>query len=282
MMNKRLVNGLMLKAFILASLSIIWVLNSDIQAQDVDKKLPLEGKTLVIGGSVAFIIPAQEQPQSADSQVQKSAKPWVWYAPTLPNLPGPEERWMFERFVKAGVAIAGIDAGESYGSPKGNRVFDGLYAEMIRQGYSKRPILLGRSRGGLQTLSWAADHPDQVAGWAGIYPVCNLASYPGLDRAAGAYELTAEELKKRLEEFNPIDRMGKLALAKVPLFAIHGDVDKVVPLEVNSGLLKESYARANGPPLELIVPSGQGHNMWEGFFQCQELVDFVIKHALKD
>ena len=48
MMNKRLVNGLMLKAFILASLSIIWVLNSDIQAKDVDKKLPLEGKTLVI------------------------------------------------------------------------------------------------------------------------------------------------------------------------------------------------------------------------------------------
>ncbi|MFM7929708.1 MAG: hypothetical protein ACKO9Q_18540, partial [Pirellula sp.] len=99
MMNKRLVNGLMLKAFILASLSIIWVLNSDIQAQDVDKRLPLEGKTLVIGGSVAFIIPAREQLQSADSQLQKSAKPWVWYAPTLPNLPGPEERWMFERFV---------------------------------------------------------------------------------------------------------------------------------------------------------------------------------------
>jgi len=31
--------------------------------------------------------------------------------------------------------------------------------------------------------------------------------------------------------------------------------------------------------MELIVPPGQGHNMWEGFFQCQELVDFVLKHA---
>jgi hypothetical protein len=27
------------------------------------------------------------------------------------------------------------------------------------------------------------------------------------------------------------------------------------------------------------VIEGQGHNMWPGWFQCQELVDFVIAHA---
>ena len=26
---------------------------------------------------------------------------------------------------------------------------------------------------------------------------------------------------------------------------------------------------------------GQGHNGWSGWFQCQELVDFVIAHARK-
>jgi hypothetical protein len=31
--------------------------------------------------------------------------------------------------------------------------------------------------------------------------------------------------------------------------------------------------------MTLVVPKGQGHNMWPGFFQCQELVDFVIAHA---
>ena len=31
--------------------------------------------------------------------------------------------------------------------------------------------------------------------------------------------------------------------------------------------------------MQLIVPNGQGHNMWKGFFHCQELVDFVITHA---
>ena len=31
--------------------------------------------------------------------------------------------------------------------------------------------------------------------------------------------------------------------------------------------------------MELIVPKGQGHNMWNGFFECQKLVDFVIANA---
>ena len=31
--------------------------------------------------------------------------------------------------------------------------------------------------------------------------------------------------------------------------------------------------------MTLNVMKGQGHNMWSGWFQCQELVDFVIAHA---
>ena len=73
-------------------------------------------------------------------------------------------------------------------------------------------------------------------------------------------------------------RLEPLAKAKVPLFAIHGDVDAVVPLEANSGLVKTRY-QALGGPMELLVPKGQGHNMWEGFFRCEGLVAFVIRHA---
>lgn len=275
-MQQRVIASSILSVSFLAVACVLSVFPGRGLAQEPAKKLPIEGQTIVLGQSVAFVIPATAEFRGADGS---TAKPWVWYAPTLPNLPGPEERWMFERFVQAGIAIAGIDAGESYGSPNGNRVFDRLHAEMIRRGYSKTPVMLGRSRGGLQTLSWAADHPNQVAAWAGIYPVCNLASYPGLDRAAGAYELSPEQLKDRLKEYNPVDRMGRLAQAKVPLFAIHGDVDTVVPLELNSGLLKETYAAVRGPAMELVVPPGQGHNMWEGFFQSKELVDFVVRQA---
>ena len=146
---------------------------------------------------------------------------------------------------------------------------------MTAKGYSKKPVLLGRSRGGPMALSWATANPDKVGGFAGIYPVCDIASYPGVERAAGAFDLKPDELKERLKQLNPVDRLERLAKAKLPLFAIHGDIDRVVPLEANSGRVKERYA-ALGGTTTLIVPPQQGHNMWPGFFQCRELVELVI------
>ena len=39
--------------------------------------------------------------------------------------------------------------------------------------------------------------------------------------------------------------------------------------------------QGGGPPdlVKLIVAKGQGHNYWEGFFRCQELVNFVVARA---
>jgi hypothetical protein len=31
--------------------------------------------------------------------------------------------------------------------------------------------------------------------------------------------------------------------------------------------------------MRMRIPPGQGHNMWQGFFQCEELVEFVIANA---
>lgn len=240
------------------------------------KSLPLPGEVFQVEGCVAFLIPAKES--AAKDSPATAAKPWVWYAPTLPNLPGGAETWMFEQFTAAGIAIAGIDVGESYGSPAGRQLYTALHRELTRRGYSAKPVMLGRSRGGLMTLSWAVENPDKVGGFAGIYPVCNVTSYPGLAKAAPAYGLNPEQLREQLDRHNPVDRLAKLAAAKVPLFAIHGDVDAVVPLEANSGLLKERIEQLGGT-MELLVPPGQGHNMWNGFFHCEELVAFVKQHA---
>lgn len=264
---------LLLVPLLLISGGVLHGASPDPANQNAPKKnLPRPGEVFLVEGHAAFIIPAK-------TNSARAAKPWVWYAPTLPGLPGNEERWMFDRFLEAGIAIAGIDVGESYGSPAGRKLFTAFHAEMSgARGYSAKPVLLGRSRGGLMTLAWAAENPDKVAGFAGIYPVCNVASYPGVAKAAGAYQMTPEELTARLAEHNPINRLAPLARAGVPLFAIHGDVDKVVPLETNSGLVKERYT-ALGGSMQLIIPPGQGHNMWTGFFQCAELVSFVKAHA---
>ena len=238
------------------------------------KVLPLPGELFVAGGHPAFVIPAVPSDQQASGP-----QPWVWYAPTLPRYPDSSERWMFERFTAAGLAVAGIDVGESYGSPAGRSGFDALYAELVnRRGWSPRPVLLGRSRGGLQTLAWAADHPDRVAGWAGIYPVCDLRSYPGLAKAAPAFGLTPEGLAASLDKHNPVSLLVPLATRGVPLFAIHGDADVLVPLEANSAELRRRYLGLGGR-MELIIPAGQGHSLWPGFFQSEQLVAFVVRAA---
>ena len=159
--------------------TVLLVATTLASAAGQSKKLPLPGTVFSVQGRTAFVI---EPPESSR---RSGPMPWVWYAPTLRNLPGNAERWMFDRFFAAGVAIAGVDVGESYGSPEGCAGFQALYAELTsRRGYDNKPVLLARSRGGLMLYSWAIEHPDAVGGIAGIYPVCNLASYPGIARAA--------------------------------------------------------------------------------------------------
>lgn len=227
---------------------------------------------LAAGEHRAFLIPAPRAPE-------RGPRPWVWYAPTLPNLPGGHENWLFTRLLAAGVSIAGVDVGESYGNAAGRAGFDRLHALLVGRGYSARPALLARSRGGLMLLSWAVEHPAQVAGFAGIYPVTNLASYPGLERAAPAFGLTPAELGAQLARHNPVDRLAPLAAARVPLLALHGDQDRLVPLGDNSALLHARYT-ALGGPMELLVAPGQGHSLWPGFFEDQRILDFLLRHAL--
>ncbi len=233
------------------------------------KTLPLPGESFKLNGSDAFVI----LPKGARNA--KADIPWVWYAPTLNGLPAKAEQWMFERFLESGIAIAGIDVGESYGSPTGRRQFTEFYSYLVTsRKFSNKPCLLARSRGGLMLYSWAAENPQAVAGIAGIYPVCNIASYPGIDRACAAYGLTVEQLNGELSKHNPIDRLDSLAKADVPIFHIHGDEDKVVPLQDNSALVAKRYAELGGH-MKLEVAEGQGHNMWSGWFQSENLVTFV-------
>ncbi len=221
-------------------------------------------------GNKAFIIAAQEPAKG---------KPWVWYAPTLgAGLPGAGHAWYFEQFLKAGISIAGIDLGEVRGSPASTEKFDAFHAEMVRRGYSAKPILLGQSRGGFMMLCFAMRHPDKVKAFAGIYPVCNLASWPMKNSKAAVltdYGLPEAELTANLSHFNPVDNLQGLLSNKVPIFTVHGDNDVVVPLDDNSGLLKQRYETGGGKITVKVIP-GEGHKVSPSFFNCQELADFVI------
>ncbi len=233
---------------------------------------PVDAEFFSVQGRPAFLALSTKAPAGM-------LRPWVLFAPSLPNSPNHHEEWMLRQLLEAGVSIAGIDVGESHGNPAGRAHYTALYRELTgRRGLAPKAVLLGRSRGGLMTLCWAAENPEKVAAFAGIFPVCDLASWPGLAKAAPAYGMTPAELERNLAAHNPIDRLAPLAAAKIPLFAIHGDADTLVPLKANSALVKSRYATLGGE-MELIVPPGQGHTHWEGFFRCRELVEFVVKHG---
>lgn len=240
--------------------------------QAPQKQLPLPGETFRIQGHSAFAIVPARGPASQARQA------WALYAPTLRGLPSKAETWMFKRFLARGVAIAGIDVGESYGSPAGRALYRALHDELSRRGFAKRCALLARSRGGLMLYNWAAENAERVACIAGIYPVCDLRSYPGLAKAHRAFGMSAAELGESLSEHNPVERLQALVQAKIPVFHMHGDKDRIVPYEANSAALHARYTELGGN-MVLETIAGGGHDMQRHWFESQDLVDFVITHA---
>lgn len=254
---------------------IVAMLSAACEAAEPHKDLILPGQVFAVGGRTAFVF----MPQAAAGP-KTGSRPWILYAPTLPGLPDVHERSMHERFTAAGVAVAGIDTGESFGSPEHVRAVEALHAELVRRGFARKPALLGRSRGGLAAAAWAVAHPEWTAGLGGIYPVFDWRSYPGIGKAARAYGLSPDALAARAGELCPVERIDVAARAGVPVCIIHGDDDKVVPLGPNSAELKRRYeAAGRGDLVNLIVAPGQGHSYWEGFFRCEPLVDFLVDRA---
>ena len=230
-------------------------------------------ETFKIDGHRAVIHPAAKPAEG---------KPWLWYAPALNGGVSIVQHKLYaDACQQAGIAIAGYDLGEVRGAPKSAAQFTKFYDEMVKRGYSPKPILLGQSRGGMMTLTWAFRNPDKVKAWIGIYPVCNLASWSLKNSKAQTladFGLTEAELTTRLKEFNPPDNLAGLAAAKVPMFAVHGDNDVVVPHQDNTLLLKARYEALGGKFTVKIVP-GEGHKVGPSFFACPELVEFLLKEG---
>ncbi|MEO7299821.1 MAG: hypothetical protein ABI042_14735, partial [Verrucomicrobiota bacterium] len=139
--------------------------------------------------------------------------------------------------------------------------FTAFYREMVRRGYSRKPVLVAQSRGGLMLYNWAVENPKRVTAVVGIYPVLDNRSYPG------------GKIAETLRERNPIQRLATL---NVPGFHIHGDSDKLVPLAANSGAMQKIY-----PKLTLKIVPGHGHEEIPEYFRDPALVKFILRQVKK-
>lgn len=226
-----------------------------------------------VGEARGFVIlPADEEP-IADG-------PWLWYAPTFISephpLPSDLHAWYAQPALEAGIAVAGVDVGESWGAPAGREIFTEFHRLCVEHfELRRRACLFPQSRGGLMHYNWAAEHADCVCCIGGIYPVCDVTRSIRIETVAKPYGLTPEQLCRRLGEHNPLDRLAPLAEAGVRILHLHGDRDETVPLESNSLELVRRYRSLEGQA-ELIVIQGKGHEEVPEYFQCPPLLDFFL------
>ena len=235
-------------------------------------RLTYSTKEFSVGQSKCFVL---------DGNSTAKEKRWVWYAPTLPRHPDPSHSWYIDKLIEQGISFAGCDQGEVRGSPASISRFSDFYNDMVSKGYSQKPVLLGQSRGGLMMLSWAVRNPTKLAAYAGIYPVQNLRSWPmkwSLGATLRDFEMDEKTFTQRIGEHNPINHLAGMAKAKVPIFIVHGDSDKVVPLEENSGVIESRYLELGGKVDMEVVP-GAGHQVIDAFFKSKNLIEFLIKHS---
>jgi pimeloyl-ACP methyl ester carboxylesterase len=233
----------------------------------------------VSGAVGGFVI----KPNRPDGE---NRRPWVWYAPTfvkatprIGRYPNASLTWLFTRLLDRGVWIGGVDVGESYGNFRGRKEYTGFYKYVRKRfGLSRQPCLLAQSRGGLMLYNWAAENSRHVACIAGIYPVTNLDSWPGLgsQELQQAYGMNAAQLQKNERRINPVDRLSALARNNVPVLHLHGDADKVVSLQQNTIELVSRY-QALGSKADVEVVHGKGHEEVPEFFQSERLLDFLLE-----
>ncbi len=135
------------------------------------------------------------------------------------------------------------------------------------------------------SLNWAAENPGDVRCIAGIYPVLNLASWPPggsplFSQAATAYGYTSlPEFQKQLIQLSPIAHAGPLAEAKIPIFIMHGDSDRLVPVQDNSRPFVTAYT-ALGGAAELLIVQGKGHEEVDEYFKSDRLLQFLLDHLV--
>jgi len=184
------------------------------------EELPVK-QTFKVDGHQAFVI----MPRIKE---QQKPIPWVWYAPTLPGLPETRENRMFEQFLAKGIAIAGIDVGESYGSPAGRKIYSALYNEVVtNRGFAPKVALLARSRGGLMLYSWACEHPESVVCIgpaeemrknvrAQLHELDPHGYVPELlSTRLGSSRSTATNVLDRLAHYDLLEEVGRGGFAKV-------------------------------------------------------------------
>lgn len=195
---------------------------------------------------------------------EAKGKPWVMRARFWGHQPQTDIA-----LLEQGFHIAYCDVADMYGADKAVKRWNKLYAKMVKEGFHKKVVLEGMSRGGLIVYNWAAQNTDKVACIYADAPVMDIKSWP---MGRGASEGSDDDVRQLLSVYgfsneeaalkwrkNPVNHAGKIAKAGIPCLHVVGDADKVVPVSENTAVFEEEMERL-GVPVTVIHKPGVGHH----------------------
>lgn len=182
-----------------------------------------------------------------------------------------------------------IAPGDVSGHPSGNAEIDAAYKLLTEEyGFAKKLSMASMSRETLALFAWASQNPDKIESIYVDNGVCNVNSWPAGKLVAGnpskgggnagswalmkkTYGMSsdAEMLKAKV---SPIDLLGPLAKANVPILMVCGTVDKAVPYEENGAIMKKRYEELGGE-IEIIFEE-KGHHP-HGLLDPTPVLNFI-------
>ncbi|QDV34623.1 alpha/beta hydrolase family protein [Tautonia plasticadhaerens] len=259
-------------------------------AADADEPAPFPGAICRWNGFVrhdfrvygadVIVVEPKEQPLG---------RPWAWRGEFFGAFPDADLE-----LLRGGWHLAYMSVPDLFGSPKAVARWEAFYDLLVKEyGVSPRPALIGLSRGALYCKAWAAAHPDETLAVYLDNGVCDFKSWPGgWPKGLGTGAGSPEEWVKLLDAYdfeddreaityrgNPVDRLGPLAEAEIPILLVYGDSDETVPHRENSEVVYDRY-RALGGPVERVVKAGADHHP-HGLTDPRPVVEF-IERAWRD
>jgi sialidase-1 len=208
-----------------------------------------------------------------------SGKPWIWRMRFFGHEPQADIA-----LLSRGFHVAYTDMTDLYGGPQAMEHMDAFQELMVGEhDLSHKVALEGFSRGGLFALNWGDRHPDRVASIYLDAPVCDIGSWPGgkgsgdgspedWEKCKAVYGLTEETAATFAD--NPVDRLGPIAAARIPILSVCGETDTAVPVAENSRAVAARLGELGGE-ITVITKPHNGHHP-HSLQDPTRIVNFVL------
>jgi hypothetical protein len=128
--------------------------------------------------------------------------------------------------------------------------WNAVYRFLVEQGYSKKPVLAGVGAAAGEAHAWASANADKVS--------CIYAENPVLHCT--------------MTRMQPLDSLGALAKARVPILHVCGSLDPM--LKDHARVAEKRYRDLNGP-ITVLIQEGLGH-FPSAPRDPQPIVDFIL------